>query len=358
MKKSIKSLIFVLLFVVTLPVTLFLSGCGATPSNEVQAVFFDSLLYDDEEGGTGYAVFEVDKGVTTKLDFKVNPSTWSGYAVTYAIKECSAQNRSRFTLENGEITVQSNEFEEIKVEVHISGHHDTCIVRLKEYPNDIFLYDIDGKTEVDELEVSINSFGSYTISPYGRFVDAKGNSYVRPLIEHDFNFKVESDDPTIIDVPNESRLKVCSVRSNVSSANVTVMLNDTTGKMLHMVKVKINVVLNASRALAIIDGYDKFAVDNQAIEIAADDLDLDENENLLLGVEVFFFGEDNRFIEPENTRFMLTVDNARYASVDGDTIIIEPNSLELLNLKVNIWSNLVKPDGTAYSLTLNLKIVY
>ena len=73
---KLKRILVSLCLALLLPLGLVFTGCGATPSNEVRGVFFDSDYYDEE---TGYAIFELDQGRPTKLEYKVNPSSWSGY---------------------------------------------------------------------------------------------------------------------------------------------------------------------------------------------------------------------------------------------------------------------------------------
>ena len=59
----------------------------------------------------------------------------------------------------------------------------------------MFLYDVDGQSETKNLEIAVNAQGSYTISPFGRFSGVSG-TYVKPLLEYDYDFKVESADST------------------------------------------------------------------------------------------------------------------------------------------------------------------
>ena len=272
MKKNFKSLMLLIMCLVIFPLTLILSACGATPSNEVKGVFFQSELYDEK---TGLAVFEVDAGVNTKLTYKINPSTWSGYVVTYAIKECAVENSSRFKLEDGCIDVNkstAHEFEEIKVQIMVNKKTDTCIVRLKTYPTEMFLLDVDGTTEVKTKEVSINSTGSYSINPIGRFTGKDGVTYTQPLLEKNYKFSVVSDNPSVIGVPNSGRLTVYSVRNNVASATVTVSLLNSKNEVLASVKIKINIVLDAEKALTTISSYGSFVKTGDVVEINASDL--------------------------------------------------------------------------------------
>ena len=353
MKKLLKFSVFALVCVIVLPFTLFLTGCGATPANEALGVFFESSIYDEE---TGYAIFEVDKHIDTKLDYKINPSSWSGYAVTYSIEECSAQNRARFTFEEGVINVESDRFEEIKIVIHVNEHTDTCIVKLKEYPVNVFLYDINKNAEVKTLDVVINSYGSYTIAPFGRFLDANGNTVVKPLIEYDYNFVVTSSDETVVSVPHENRLKICSIRKNIGSAKITVLINNTKGDALFKLDVNVEVVLNASTSMAEIDGHGKLVSNGDEITIEADALQKDKNGNYLINYQMFIFSEDERLIESENVDFDCTVSNAKDVKVDNEnaTLIIEPIETEQISFYVSLWTNLIMDNGSAYSMSFKI----
>ena len=50
MKKKLKAVLMSLLLAVCMPFTLFLTGCGPTPSNEIKGIKFVSPTYDDETG--------------------------------------------------------------------------------------------------------------------------------------------------------------------------------------------------------------------------------------------------------------------------------------------------------------------
>lgn len=361
MKRKIKSVVMVLLLMVMFPVTMFLTGCGATPTNEVRGVFFQSDMYDEK---TGYAVFEVDLGVKTKLDYKINPSTWSGYAISYAFKEASGQNLSRFTFtpEDGCIDVNSVDFEEIKVDIMVNKKVDTCIVRLKKYPTNMFLIATDNVSEVKEKEININALGSYTICPVGKFTDANNRVYKKSLIEKEFDFKVTSDDETVVAVPNKNRLKICSVRKTPASANVTVALLDSTGKELFSVKLKVNVVQNVVKSVSTITGYDDFipvdAKDKGPIEILASRLQQNEDDQYLLTPQIFLYGEDSRYIDEEKIETAVTVSDPRYVDVENGQIMVKKGINNELTFRVYVWTNLIKTDGMIFSFIYDVKIKF
>lgn len=354
MKKKLKALLMSLLLVMVMPAVLILSGCGATPSNEILGVTFVSPNYDAE---TGLAVFEVDINVETPLTYKFNPSSGSGYAVTYAIKECPAQNLSRFTLRDGAINVVSSAFEDIKVDIYVNGHTDTCIVKLKKYPTSMFLYDVDGTTETKDLEISINALSTYTINPVGRFLDVSGRSYVKSLLEYDYNFVVETSDPTIIDVPLQNRLKINAVTSKPSSANVKVTLLNTAGQVLQTVNIKVNVVLNATTASVILDGYGEFVSNGDDIEINAANLKKDADDNYVIGYQVFAFSSDGRLVEQANIQTICRVSETRYIeySKTAEAILVNMNSSSL-TFNMKLWTNLIDDDGLPFMISFNVTI--
>ena len=359
MKKNFKSLMLLIMCLVIFPLTLILSACGATPSNEVKGVFFQSELYDEK---TGLAVFEVDAGVNTKLTYKINPSTWSGYVVTYAIKECAVENSSRFKLEDGCIDVNkstAHEFEEIKVQIMVNKKTDTCIVRLKTYPTEMFLLDVDGTTEVKTKEVSINSTGSYSINPIGRFTGKDGVTYTQPLLEKNYKFSVVSDNPSVIGVPNSGRLTVYSVRNNVASATVTVSLLNSKNEVLASVKIKINIVLDAEKALTTISSYGSFVKTGDVVEINASDLEydsVDDSYKLLLNTRIY--GLENRLIEDANIKTAVTTTNSRYVTVEGNEIFVTQGITSELVFAVSVWTNLVANNGTVFSVQFDVKIKF
>ena len=135
MKNSLKRIFFALVFAVSLPVVAFLTGCGATPSSKLTGILFDTMKYDEE---TGLPVFEVDKGVSTELEYKIFPSSAAGYKVYFdPVTKGTSENTSRFTFKDGTINVNDENFEEIQYKVRAGKYSDTCIIRLKEYPVEI-----------------------------------------------------------------------------------------------------------------------------------------------------------------------------------------------------------------------------
>ena len=355
--KKLKFSLVMLVLALVFPLTMVLSGCGATPKNEALGVYFQSYEYDDE---TGYAVFSVDMDKPTKLDFKVNPSSWSGYAVTYAIKECSANNLSRFKFQDGIITVNSVDidplkngakFEDIKIEIYVNGYTDTCIVTLKKYPKSVYV--------VNE-NVSIGAGTSFTINPIGVFEDAFGATYEKSLIEYEYNFLVETDDETVISVPNKNRLKVVSVRKNNEAAKVYVTLLNTKGESYgdsFKLTINIKVVENASDSRTNISGYNKFVKSGDAIQINASDLSKDGDE-YVLSYKNYIFSTQKLLIDNSYVEIECTSNDSRYVDIDSENtqIKVTKGRENKLTFTLSMWSNLTADDGSVFATTFTVTI--
>ncbi len=334
--KKIKRVALFLLMLTLLPVSYLLTGCGATPKNEALGVFFQTSVYDE---GTGLPVFEVDKGIDTWLAYKVNPSSWSGYSVTYAVKECSAQNLSRFNLDKGIINVGSDKFEDIKIEIKVNGYVDTCIVKLKHYPERVYVKDTD---------ITINALSNYTINPIGVFKDAFGETYEASLLEYDFKFVVESMDPTIINIPHENRLKICSVRKNGGKTTVKVKVLNSKGDEKFAFSVNVTVVENALKSMALLSGYDSFVNTGEEVTINASNLEKD-GEKYIIDYNAYVFSVHDLFIKDVE---LTATTNSRYARVkeEEQAIYLTKGINDTQTFKLYLWTNLTQLDTTSYSM--------
>lgn len=341
--KKIKKVALFLLMLMIIPVSSLLTGCGATPKNEALGVFFQSTIYDEE---TGLPVFAVDKGIDTWLAFKVNPSSWSGYTVTYAVKECSAQNLSRFNLDKGIINVGSEKFEDIKIEIKVNGYVDTCIVTLKHYPNSVY---------VANTDITINALSNYTINPIGVFTDAFGETYEQSLLEYDFNFVVESMDPTIINIPHENRLKLCSVRKNGGKTKVKVKLLNSIGQEKFAFEINVTVVENALKSMALIEGHDSFVNTEESITINASSLEKD-GEKYKIGYNAYIFSVHDLLVK--DNLVLTATTNSRYARVKDEekTIYVTKGIDDVQTFKLFIWTNLTELDGNSHSMEVTINV--
>ena len=345
MKKLLKKSLIFLLLLVMLPLSSFLVACGAEPGESANAVSFVSDKYDET---TGKAIFEVDLNVETTLEYKCNPSTAKNtarFTIPVEGQTNSSYNRSRFTFDAGVITVNYDDFEPIEVKINVNGYTDQCIVRLKEYPVEIYTID---------SEVILNSYGSYTIPLMGKFKLSDGTFEERQIFEKDYNFKVVSSDETLISVPNEARLVVCSERQSFGSSKVTISINDTTNAPKGITcNVKFNIVEFVTDGFLIFEGFDKFVDNGDTLEVDANYLEANANGGYDLQFKAYFISDLNTFVEIESDVLCSSSDN-EYFSFDASTKTISISSDHDIKLTVSVWTNLLKPDGSVLKLTFAL----
>ena len=345
MKKILKRTFLFVMMLVMLPLSTFLVACGATPSDTANAVLFVSDIYDEE---TGKAIFEVDLMVPTELTFKCNPSTSENkpsYTIPVEGQTNSSLNRSRFDFKDGVITVNHAKFEPVEIKISVNGYTDQCIVRLKEYPVEIF---------TTQTEVVLNAYGSHTILAMGKFKLADNSFEVRPLLERDFNFSVYSDKETVISVPNHSRLTVCSERLNTDSATVTVKLLDESGKEKGLsFTVKLTVKEMAKDGFLLFDGFDSFFENGSTVVVNANEMTANANGEYELHFKAYFISDLDTLIENIGSFECLTESND-YVSFDNDSQIIKIKSDFDGVYVVTVWTNLFKPDGSTLGITFEI----
>ena len=343
----------------------FLTACGATPSGVITGVKFETLKYDAE---TGYALFEVDQGVETNLDYKIFPSTAKGYKVRFdALEKGTAENSARFTFKDGKIVVNSVYFEDVKYRVRIDGYgySDTCIIRLKEYPVEI---------TPDAAEVNINSYETYAINVNARFISTSAVETNKNITENDFNFLVETSDETIVSVPNPHRLKFCAVRNGVSSAKVTVTVLDGNNNPTDLsFEITVNIVPNIGQGFVFVSGSNdlltnKTVVDEETGETTKTVAEVDIDYNLLSEIGgkkaikfVMYVVNSVNVLVEEACDYTLELSNTTFATVgedeNGQACILLNNSVtDNYTFKVKICTNLTMKDGSLFTIDIEMTI--
>lgn len=370
MKKIFKKSFLVFLLVLMLPVTLFLSGCGATPVNEIHAVFFDTKIYED-----GVPVFEVDLNTPTYFPYKINPSTAVNYVPKwdnpYQGKDTSNNvNRYEFNKEyDGKLIVTNEKFEDIKIRVFFGDTcSDTAIVRLKKYPISI---------RADVSNVSLNTSGAYTICPVGTFLNDDGvTTYERPLLASEYNFVVTSSNESIVSVANSSRLEICSEIKNsvaITSATVTVELKDTIGRAKTgsdgnplKFDIQVNIVPSAVTGYVDIKGknYDVgttnpagFIEDGDTVEIKLNEMSKNSQDDKYFVYDAFFESNLGNLILPED--IFCTSNNSSYFNVDSEeqtvTLLVDDAYITGKTFTFKMWSVYNDVSGKLYVISFNIK---
>lgn len=350
-----KRIVLAIIFGLMLPATAFLTACGATPSSAITGIVFDAKKYDEN----GVAVFEVDRGVTTDLEYKIFPSSASGYKVYFdPIDKGTAENSSRYKFEDGQITVNQDNFEDVRYRVRVGEYSDECIIRLKEYPVEIW---------TDETEITINTDSIKAINVSARFKNALGNYTTKNITEEDYDFLVETDDETIINIPNENRLKFSAIRNEAATANVTVtILNTMGGRKDLKFNIKVNVVPNISNAYVIMTGVSKNIYNGDEVELnySSEKLKLDSvSGGKIITFNIFAINSNNILYEG-NFDYCLNISSKTLASVNyvegkPNGVLLSPtikNGDKFL-LSIIITNNLNNEDNTTFVFNINIKIV-
>lgn len=348
--KNLKRYALCFLLVLIIPIALLLSGCGATSTNEARGVFFDGNLYDEED-----VIFEVDLNTETELTYKVNPSSWSGYKAVYQTLKSgeNEENRTRFELKDGKITVTDPNFEEITVQITLNGYKDVCKIRLKEYPTEIFLLNENGE-RVSEVNKTICADGYDNIHVYGLFA---GNSEPVELKDDRFNFKLTSSDSTVIEIPNDNRLTVYTLKTKPEASEVQINLLDSSGNSkFGTLKIKYNVVPKVAGSYISLDGYGHFITDEtEEIEVNLNKLDFDkEKQQYLVGFEIILIDLDG-FVSVGEVKDITASSDAIKFDKDSGKILIR--TTDLISFDLTFYFNLVSSDGTPYLVNFRVNTV-
>lgn len=352
MNNKLKKVVLCLFMALALPFTMVLTGCGATPKNQVLGVAFESMVYDDK---TGYAVFEVDPNITQELDYKVFPSTCSGYKVYFdPVDKGTHENSGRFNFDDGKITVYNDSFEQVVYKIRIGEYSDNCIIKLKEYPVDI---------NPEQITMNIGAFETASINVIGTFKNAKGDISERIITEYDYDFVVESADETIIGVTHPNRLKFCSIRGNSAESKVKVTILNTAGEKTKLsFEVFVKITQSAGDAILLLEkGYDKFIRADQTIELDYNALETEVVSGVTyhtVKFDAYILTETNLWVE-ENCELQIQLSNKKESKVsaNGEYILLTDSIADGYELNVKICTNLTKRDGSLFVINLTLKIV-
>lgn len=364
--KKFKLVLAILLFAIFSPAIVMLAGCGATPINNVKAVYFDTNLYDDD---TGYAVFELDLNKPTILTCKVNPSGWNGELVFNAVN-LSPTNANYFDLDahSGQFTIINENYQTVEVQVliniDVAGSirtiEDRCYVKQKIYPSQIYF----SKEKYTEQTIYINSLGAHSLHVYGNF----GRGEINEISESEFNFKVISNDNSIINVPDSSRLKIYSQQSKIKEVDVEIYLLDTFGEekgdkyhlTLHVI-----VVLPTSDSLATFEGYDSFIQNGDEIDITIDNT-FDSSiiggstyYNLKFDFELFSTSGQSKqvYISSDEYTITCTSNQESYRNIDNENRIFQvrkPQNSNNLSIDITIATSANNVDKQVYKMSFKI----
>lgn len=384
MSKKLSKILIFLSFMIVIPFTMMLTGCGPTPVNNANAVKFYSDLYDEE---TGYAVFEVDVGVETELTYKINPSVWSGYITQFHEIEDDYDNETdnhiNYDLSKTEpkIIVYNMDFKQIKVRISVNGLEDYCLVRLKEYPTEIYL-DEDKSTEKNDF---INSSGNYSIHVFGKFIEKEvievideddqvstvitEKEVIREITDDKYRFLVESSDPTVVNVLDSSRLKVCSLKNKLENATIKVTLIDTTGSAKnekYILTLNLQVILSPKSSFVRIDGFDSFIPNKgeATVDLASANLETELSHGSTyykISFDIELFDESGIYITYDEYSIECASDSQSFVDFDAQNQIIKvrkPSNSNELTAQIKIVTSANNASNSSYVMLFTLKCIF
>ena len=335
-----KKLCLSLVVVLVLPFVTLLVGCGATPSNDLTGIVFDTMLYEN-----GVAVFEVDQGIETDLTYKIFPSTATGYKVYFdPINTGTAENSSRFIFEDGKITILKSEFEDVSYKIRVGEYTDTCIIRLKRYPLEIF---------TSESDIMLNTNDVKVINVMARF-----SNTTRAIREDEFDFLVETSDETIIHVPNPNYLKIIPIRNSLASAKVKVTLLNKQGEKTNLsFEINVEVVQNIVDSKVIMSGVDYFVKDEDSVEVNYAEL-AEESGKKVIEFGVYPINK-NDVLDQHGHEYTIALQSQTYIKVseDGKYILIDDAVTNGYKIKISlIYTDLNTTNGSTFVVDIYLTI--
>ena len=201
--------------IIILACAFIFASCGIEGNKEIAGIQFVS------------DVFYVDYNVETFLDYKVYPSTAEDVYVTYKI-ENSNEIDNTFIFTQGRIKVIDKAFTTISVTLMSNQLSDSCKVRLKEYPTAI---------SFDKQEDYVNAGSVYYLDLKGVFGDG-----VKMCEGGDFNYKITSNNTSVIEVISEENLLLKSTGRR-GSAKIDVQIFNSVNQEMSGLKTSINLIV-------------------------------------------------------------------------------------------------------------------
>lgn len=192
------------LILITCLISLFtFTACNVVGSEEVTGVAFMHEIY------------YVDLGVKTKLDYEVFPKSAKGYIVDFTSKNIHVGAESEYYRyeKDGSILIKDERFSEITFEpiISINNFTDDCEIRLREYPESV---------KFDKSVINIWGGTAITLELDGLFKDGE-----RACKNGEFNYKVISTNPSVVEIVDANSLLVKSTGRRGSSDIEVSILN-------------------------------------------------------------------------------------------------------------------------------------
>lgn len=297
------------------------AGCGTEGASAVKAIFFVKDIY------------YVDLNVETFLDYKVYPATSSGYEATFSLDNDYIDDSRYFKFSNGSVLVTGEKFSGIVVHVNINDIKDSCEVKLREYPSQI---------EFEQSTQTLVGGGVKTLELKGKF-----KSGIRNCGQGEFNYKIKSSNPSVIEIVDSENLVIASTGKGGSS-DVTVEILNAKGESCGLVATtKIECQNNIS---------DSFAVVGNSVVKNNSQLDLIARggENFVVGVR--YFDAEQFLIDGIDFDVLLSNHNVfEVSEQDGKKVLTVIGEGEV---KVTIQSTGVNTSGVPSKIVFKITVQF
>lgn len=287
-------------------------------------------------------VFYVDYNVETHLDYKIYPSTAENVYVNYEIKNDSSLTGYFDFSKDGSILIYNQRFTSIGVKVKLNDHSDECEVKLKEYPSSI------------QFKNDTENINAGCVMP----LDLEGlfDGEVKSCKDRQYNFKLSSSNPSVVQVISEDNLTVKSTGRR-GKVTIDVQICDSANQEKSGLKasVELNVVDDISEAFITL-GSDKVLHDGDVLDYEAaewsDDLKLDVKYFNEIGILNTLF-DCNLYLSNDDV-FEIVEDN-------GQTYLrlktLEPlEEGECYSVKLTILSEGVMDDGSPHKIECTFRV--
>lgn len=319
-----KSKIFFNIFslAIVLIASLFVfTGCGTEGAGTVKAILFVKDVY--------YVDFNVD----TFLEYKVYPATSANYAVTFSLGSDYIEEAQYFKFQKGNVRVSDKRFTSIIVNVKVNDLQDSCEVRLREYPTEI---------SFEKSSEILFEGGVKTLEIDGIF-----SSGLRKCYQDEFNYKITSSNPSVIEVLDSANLLVASTGKSGSS-DITVEILNSVGESQDLVATtKIICENNIS---------DSFAVFGNTVVKDKAELEFSGSVGDKFNVAVRYFDLQQFLIGTSDFSVLLSNQNVlAYSEENGKKVltVIGEGSVQII-----LQSTGVNTDGVPSKITFKVNVQF
>lgn len=360
MKKNIYK-IFASIFVCLAILPIFVA-CSGTGGTELRGVRFTQSVY------------EADRTVPVKLEYKVYPSTAQNYNLDFEFySESSSAWDTQFTFDKNTrlFTIKENadnDFE-LKVTVTSGSYSDECKVKLKQYPTEI---------KFAEDTVYINKNGTLNLQLLGK---SAGSSEFTTVLSENYNIELTSSNNSIVSTDN-----TMMVASNGKSGSVTITakIKDLSGnyiikdrddaiKEAITATIEVIVIDNVSECDVFVKGLNNYiALSGSDTQSESNTITINETQ---LALAAWLYSSDGVKLDNDVVDITFVSQNPKIVSVkkDGDgNYILDSNGRYLFDInltegrgtstnpgsitKIDIYSSATDSKGNPVKFSLYIKI--